>query len=95
MTKLFTRVTALLRSKKINFHWFRHALINYGRWFIHTPIWSIRNRRQKSDETIQAFSDELYTLSRQAYPNLHAHEAFIETELIEIFIDGLDQLPLV
>jgi hypothetical protein len=49
----------------------------------------LRNRRQKSDETIQAFSDELFTLSRKAYPNLRGHEAFIETELIEIFIDGL------
>ena len=49
----------------------------------------LRNRRQKSDETIQAFSDELYTLSRKAHPNLRGHEAFIETELIEIFIDGL------
>jgi hypothetical protein len=49
----------------------------------------LRNRRQKSDETIQPFSDELFTLSRKAYPNLPGHEAFIETELIEIFIDGL------
>ena len=49
----------------------------------------LRNRRQKSDETIQPFSDELFTLSRKAYPNLRGHEAFIETELIEIFIDGL------
>ena len=31
----------------------------------------------------------MYTLSRKAYPNLRGHEAFIETELIEIFIDGL------
>ena len=30
----------------------------------------LRNRRQKSDETLQAFSDELYTLSRKAYPHL-------------------------
>jgi hypothetical protein len=49
----------------------------------------LRNRRQKSDETIQPFSDELFTLSRKAYPKLPGHEAFIETELIEIFIDGL------
>ena len=49
----------------------------------------LRNRRQKSDKTIQAFSDELLTLSRKAYPNLRGHEAFIEIELIEIFIDGL------
>jgi hypothetical protein len=49
----------------------------------------LRNRRQKSDETIQAFSDELFTLSRKAYQHLRGHEAFIETELIEIFIDGL------
>ena len=41
MTTFSTRVTALLRSKIINFHWFRHALINYGRWFSHTPIWFI------------------------------------------------------
>jgi hypothetical protein len=27
----------------------------------------LRNRRQKSDETIQAFADELHTLSRKAY----------------------------
>jgi hypothetical protein len=46
-------------------------------------------RGQKSDETIQAISDELYTLSRKAYPNLRGHEAFIETELIEISIDGI------
>jgi hypothetical protein len=39
----------------------------------------LRNRRQKSDETIQAFADELHTLSRKAYPNLRGHEAFIET----------------
>jgi hypothetical protein len=45
----------------------------------------LRNRRQKPNETIQAFSDDLYTLSRKAYPNLRGHEAFIETELIEIF----------
>ena len=31
----------------------------------------------------------MYTLSRKAYPNLRGHEAFIETELIEIFIDGI------
>jgi hypothetical protein len=49
----------------------------------------LRNRRQKSDETIQPFSDELFTLSHKAYPNLRGHEAFIETELIEIFINGL------
>ena len=49
----------------------------------------LRHRRQKPDETIQAFSDELFTLSRKAYPNLRAHEAFIETELVEIFINGL------
>ena len=49
----------------------------------------LRHRRQKPDETIQAFSDELFTLSRKAYPNLRGHEAFIETELVEIFINGL------
>jgi hypothetical protein len=49
----------------------------------------LRNRRQKPDETIQAFSDELFTLSHKAYPNFRRHEAFIETELIGIFIDGL------
>jgi hypothetical protein len=38
----------------------------------------LRHRRQKPDETIQAFSDELFTLSRKAYPNLRGHEAFIE-----------------
>jgi hypothetical protein len=31
----------------------------------------------------------LFTLSRKAYPNLRGHEAFIETELVEIFINGL------
>ena len=49
----------------------------------------LRNRRQKSDETIQVFSDELFALSRKAYPKLRGHEAFIEKELVEIFIDGL------
>jgi len=49
----------------------------------------LRHRRQKPDETIQAFSDELFTLSRKAYPNLRGHEVFIETGLVEIFIDGL------
>jgi hypothetical protein len=48
-----------------------------------------RHRRQKPDETIQAFSDELFTLSRKAYPNLRGHEAFIETELVEIFTERL------
>jgi hypothetical protein len=49
-----------------------HVRVNHRQAFF-----ILRNRRQKSDETIQPFSDELFTLSRKAYPNLRGHEAFI------------------
>ena len=54
----------------------------------------LRNRRQTPDETIQAFSDELFTLSRKAYPNLRGHEAFIEGPLPKCITQKMGEITV-
>ncbi|CAC5402494.1 unnamed protein product [Mytilus coruscus] len=49
----------------------------------------LRQLKQKGDESVQIYAENLLNLANEAYSDLDGHNEAIERELVGIFIDGL------
>ncbi len=50
---------------------------------------TLRRMTQRKDESVQNFSERLYTAAREAYPDHDLDDEIIQASLVEIFADGL------